>query len=87
VTLYRRTKQEHVNTRGEVYEHLEQTFAPDPEATADAELGALVRKLPECWTLFREEIPDEWQVWDTDELVRATGLTPEAALRAALGGQ
>jgi len=67
-------------------------YRPDPEATADAELGALVRRMPEGWglvhappfTVAAVASLSPWQVEGTACELLARGATPEAALREAL---
>ena len=59
---------------------------------ADAELGRLVRRMPDGWALVYHAAlvnvdGKPWTVYNGQEAPIVYGRTPEAALRAALEGE
>ena len=59
-------------------------FVPDPQATADAAMGALVRQLPVDWALRNRSYHEgRWIVVDGMDRVKGVGATPEAAVQNA----
>ena len=60
-------------------------FVYDPQATADAAMGALVRQLPVDWALRNRSYHEgRWIVVDGMDRVMGVGATPEAAIAQAL---